>query len=63
MEIDDLGLLLMKKVVLLTLLICAMGMAACNIADNDVLHLGVNAVITGLNTENQQIQRTVLGKE
>lgn len=53
MEIDDLGLLLMKKVVLLALLICAMGMAACNNADNDVLHLGVNAVITELNTENQ----------
>lgn len=46
----------MKKIVgLLMLLICVMGMTACNNTNDDVLHLGVNAVIAELDTEKQQI--------
>ena len=46
----------MKKcIIVLSLIICLLGLVSCGTSKEDVLHLGVNAIITEIDTTNKTI--------
>ena len=44
-----------KNIALLSLLICLLVLVSCGTSKEDILHLGINAVITGIDTTDKTI--------